>query len=847
MTTNRERCLGESDFIFGWICAPSLHTPGMRRRALLPVVLPLAMLVAASCGDNGSNAITPPGPDAEAGTPIADATLDVPFDHPRVPYEASKEPTVARVKVTAESVSTRADVQALMFAAGEMQISGEPFAEGFAGRKLDNYDRTYLPPDQYINDNGGDAMLPITDIFGYSTAVESYEYSKYHMNMVAQQTGCGLSLANGPVVASSPGATLLDKLRALSNDLMTTAGTDVAGYALLPPPLNNPQNFLGFRGLWPVFAPFKSFDPALKPHHEVVKSCTFQGGYGGIPTIGETVPEYECAYNSLHLGDTAGADTAADLIVRAARVEPVIGPGVMGLATWKEALWAIDFIGRLHDATSNPVETVANEDRAKVGTANNLVLGTQPAGATRGTYIGSTPLEGMWGLIMLSEMENAAEWLTGSLMTSNGTTLAGFPTRTDAASYDYTSPLRWFPAGVTATEDLSNPFPKVTGLSIADAQSRSEDLAALLLGHAMFFGMTDPRNAALGQLIGLQLTFDGSPFAADDGLAGHEDTMHDRALAVLRVAFIDLDRMHGDKTLGVTVDTATAPGGVLAQGATVTTTSLAHVVIALRQTLLTLNGAITQYGAADPDPAIDAKGILNPIGIHPLTADAGAQPTFSARVRSVLSADAAFVRDVLTKTDGSVANGATIASGVATASTTPATVESQAAAVRALTEGFLVSGDETYRTRARAVATRLQTAFYSPAARMYRGVQGGADEIHMTPERFGWLQSALRETHKVLHVAGDASLSRIVLEERIGRTNKLFLNGWDDLDGDEQVNIKTECLGARLQMSEQALTGELGRDEVGRSTSDRDEDCVPEIDNANVASVLAREVFFHAP
>ena len=61
----------------------------------------------------------------------------------------------------------------------------------------------------------------------------------------------------------------------------------------------------------------------------------------------------------------------------------------------------------------------------------------------------------------------------------------------------------------------------------------AEDLAAMLLGNAMFFGMTDPRNAAIGQLTGLQLTFDGDPFAADDGLANGQDTAHDRALALI--------------------------------------------------------------------------------------------------------------------------------------------------------------------------------------------------------------------------------------------------------------------------------------------------------------------------
>ena len=820
----------------------------MRRRSSLPLatatltlLAPFALAASTSCSSESPGA-TP----ADAGTGDAtagDALADAPIDHVRIPYDGSGPAPGARTKVTAEVVSPRADVQSLMFAAGEMQISGEPFAQHFAGRNLGNYDRTALPTDQYIVQTGGDAPTSLTDLFGFSTAVESYEYSKYHMNMISQETGAGLSLANGPVMlARETGATRLDKLRAHAARLFITAGTDVAGYAVLPAPASNNQNYLGFSGLWPVFAPFKSFDSTLQPHHEAVQSCTFAGGYGGIPTLGATLPEYECAYNSLHLGTTSGADPALDLAYRRTAVESVLVPAVLGFATWKQALWSIDFTSRLHDAKSNPVNDVAVADRPKVGSAGNLIVATDPAGAARGTYIGSTALEGMWGMMMLSEMENSAELAISQLTTTDGTTLGGFATRADAVAYDYTSPLRWFPAAVTVTEDLAVPYPAVTSYAIADAGSRSVDLAALLLGNAMFFGMTDARNAALGGQLGLTLTFDGAPFPADDGAAGFEDTAHDRALAVLRVAFVDLDRMHADPALGVVMDSATVTAGVVTRGTTVTTTALSHVIIGLRQTLLSLNAAITQYGASDPDPAIDAKGILNAFAIHPAQ---GGTPQFSSRVRQVFATNAAFVRDVLTKPDGSVANGATLAGGQFTADPAATTLEAQAAAVRALIEGFLVTGDPTFRDRARVVSTKLLTAFYSTPGLLFRGVLGGPDQVHMTPERFGWLQSALRETHKVVHLTGDPLLDRSALEPRIARVNKLFLNGWDDLNGDGVVDVNGECLGARMQLAEQSLTGELGRDDVGRSTSDRDKDCVPEIDDAQRASVLAAEVLFH--
>jgi hypothetical protein len=797
--------------------------------------LAAACWLAVACGGDDQGAAPDAGGDDAAVPPTGDAAIaDAVYE--RTPYDATSPPPVPRVPVYATAVSTRVDTQSLLFAAGEMQISGEPFASGFAGRNLGDYDRNYIPPDQYILDNGGDDPTPVTDLFGFSTAVESYEYSKYYMNMVVQESTAGVSLANGPLVSRLAGATSLDRLRARMNDLLSNAGTDVGGYATLPAPTNNDQNYLGFPGQWPSFLPFTDWDPSMNPTLAVVQSCTYQGGYGGVGFGTSIDPLYECAYNTTHLAN------------RETQVTKALTPAVLGFATWKQAIWAIDFAGRIHDTGNNPVTSVAASDLPTVGVHGNKVVGTAPPGAAAGTYIGSSPLEGMWGLTMLANTDNEAAWLVGSSMTADGTTLGGgFATTTAALHYDYTSPLAWFPAALSVTEDVTVvPYPALSAVTITDATSRTIDLSALLLGHAMLFGTSDPRNAGVGQRVGFQCVYDGDPFAADDGLADGEDTLHDRTLAVLRVAFVDLDRIHSDPTLGVLVDTATIAGGNVTRGGTVTTTTLAHAVLALRQTVLSLNGTISQYGAPDPSPEADLQGILNPLPFTPpasAVVDGGA-PVFSRRVRQVFEANAAFVRDVLTKADGTVANSATIANGQATLSTDPATIESQTSAARALTEGFLMTGDETYRTRARAVVTRLASDFYAPAARMFRQQAGGADAIHMTPERFAWLQSALRETHKTLQVPGDAVLDRAVLEERIARVNKLFLNGWDDLNGNRAVDKPTECLAARMQMAEQALTGELGRDGLGRPSNDRDGDCVSELAHAEKASVLASDILF---
>jgi hypothetical protein len=830
------------------------------RLALSPIGVCGFALYAAQCGESHH---------AAPQTVDAAAIPDTGPEYTRIPYTGLPTPEAGpRTPVAAEFTSTpvRTDTMQLMFAAGEMQTSGEPFASNFAGRVLSYYiySRYSGVPDQYYEpctgSNPNCLIAPVIDLFGFSTAVESYEYSKYHMNMVANQSGAGVSLINGPLIATLPGATPFEKLQTRMEALIGATGADIALYASLPPPANNPMNDFGFPGLWPNMAAYRSFDVSMTPETDAVVTCQPGApprGYGGVGQYGgQAVPRYECDYNTLRLNNPA------------TQAEHVIGPGILGYTTWKESLWAIDFTGRIHDSGNNPVNTVAPQYVTQVGQSGNMVQGVGcpagcvpgqcPTGCEHGVYIGSTPLEGMWGLSMIEELDNAGAWLLSSLATSDGATLTGMPSILAAIQYDYDSPLVWFPDAIQVTEQptggdggASDRYPSVAALAISDATSSSVDLAALAQGYSLFFGMTDGRNVGVGQQIGTQIEFGGSIFAADDGLPDGENTPHDRALGVMRMAFVDLDRMHTDPSTGIVVDTATVTGGAVTRAATVTTTSLGHVVIGLRHLLMACNASVSQYGAPDGDPTKDAFGILNSVAIHPPNSDGGAQPTFSARVRSVLMDQAQFVRDTLTASDGSVRNGATLVNGQWVATTDPTTLEAQSAALRVLIEaGFLDPGDTSWPDRARAVARTLLTAFWSDPARMFRGQAAGPDDVVMTPERFAWLQQGLREIYEAIWVQGDPLLDRSVLEDRIARVNKLYLNGWDDLNGNQKVDKPTECLAARLQLGEQALTGEIAANNNGYPVlqgPDAEKDCVLNIAYGDTASVLAGEVHFHSP
>ncbi|HSN10596.1 MAG TPA: hypothetical protein VLS51_00605, partial [Propionibacteriaceae bacterium] len=377
----------------------------MRNAVLLCVAGLGCVAIAASC--SSTEVTGDAGPEASSI-----------WDGNRAPYDGAQPPPVPRVPVSAQLVSSRVDAQGMMFAAGEMQISGEPFAEFFAGRNPTYYDRLYLPPDRYlVPDPVTHVPAAIVDPFGFSTMVESYEYSKYHMNSLVEVSGAGVSLVNGPMVLSGTAATPQDRLALRVSHVLQSAGTDVAGYATVPPPTNNPLNLLGFPGLRPVMAPYRDFDPTIAGTLLVVSACVTVTGYQGIP-LGGSTPEYECDYSSLHLGEP--------------QLTHAIVPAVLGFTTWKEALWGIDFVGRLHDTLDNPVDTVADADRASVGKQDNTVLGIASTYTMAGTYLGSTSLEGMWGLTMIDGMDNLDEWLLSSLTTQDGATLGGFATKSDA-------------------------------------------------------------------------------------------------------------------------------------------------------------------------------------------------------------------------------------------------------------------------------------------------------------------------------------------------------------------------------------------------------------------------------
>ncbi|HTR52330.1 MAG TPA: hypothetical protein VMJ10_16570, partial [Kofleriaceae bacterium] len=493
-----------------------------------------------------------------------------------------------------------------------------------------------------------------------------------------------------------------------------------------------------------------------------------------------------------------------------------------------------------------------------VGAAGNQIVGMDDTGAATaaGTYLGSSDIEGFQAQLFVAMLDSRAEDWLRSFATSDGATLTGFPSLAAALAYDEQQPLRWFPGQIAVAESADGDvFPRPAYM-LASANSALLDQLGVILGYATIYALTDTRNADVGGSQPALAYFDGDPFAADDQVADGEATLHDRALAMVRVAVVNLDRLHVDPSSGVFVDDVTMTGTTAARGTTLATTTAAYTVIALRTLTRALASQLELYSNETPDTA----GVASPLDALALHRAANPSETFSARVTELLRAHAALLYDHLTDSTGRAYDGWDVAAG---APVDPQdTLDAHAAAVRGLFAAYLATGDERYRTRAIAVFDRMAAVFYDPVARIWSATPAPVDSVEYTPLRFALVQSALRDMYELVAARPGGEALEPIYEDYLQRLNKLVLNGWDDRDLDKEIGWPAECVNVvdglprgGLQMAERTLTGETGRlrDEGGGGsgsnlggppTTDREQDCVPAIDAAKMSAALADSVTF---
>ena len=788
------------------------------------------VVVAAGCGSNSKS-------------PPADA-----------PPPAPTPPPV----ITATVNSTRFVTREHLLAAGEMQISGEPFAQAM-GRNLADYSRDHLPTDIYFDDSPI-AAGPWIDLPGFSTGVESYEYSKQPMNGLGFEYGAGTSLVYGPLInAGEVGAAATAKLAAMVQHFATGSNA-LARFVFAPNtyPIGNAsgninptgagtpaQNPIGWPGIWPTNHVFADFDPTIAPTGEIALACAISSDDdpGASGALG--CADYECDATTLHLTD------------RASQIDPILTPGADGFSAWKYGLWVLNYLQVMHDSTEAPVAYLDDPSQlSQVGSAGNTIVGDDGTGSATavGTYLGSSDIEGFQAQMFLTMLDNRAQdWLM-SLTTTDGQSLTGFGSIMAADSYGYGSTLQWFPGKVAVTEtaDADSGFPKPS-YALGSPNSDLLDLVGLAMGFAEIYSLTDTSNTNVGGAQPALAYFDGDPFPKDDQSADGEQTLHDRALGVVRVALVNMDRLHTDPASGLLVDSVTMAGATPTRGTTVSTTSVAYALLGLRTVLRSCSSQLQLYSNNTPDTAIG----VTPLDMLPIAYPTDGTLTFTGRMSQILRSEAGLLYNNLTDATGKAYAGWDVSQNAPT--DTSDSLDAHTAAIRGLFAAYLATGDEKYETRAIAVFDRMQSVFYDPVARIYGATPAPVTDVEMTPLRFALLQSSLRDMYELVAVRPGGEAREPVLEELVARVNKLFLNGWDDRDGNRLVDWPDECVNVQdslprggLQMAERTLTGEIGSLQealmpgMSRTpTSDREHDCVPEIDDAQLPAALADSVTYH--
>ena len=808
-------------------------------RALGLFVVAGAAALACSAGD-----ATPPAPDAGTSQQAEWASRLQTF----------------QLNVAAAGVDTTFDVANNLRCGVEMQLSGEPFAETM-GRVLADFSRDHLPTNIYFDPTipGGGGRV---DLVGFSTAVESYEYSKQMLNNVGLESGAGLSSAFGPVTnpSGATGAAALALLRANVQGFGSQSnGTShyihaATSWTATGPAGNNP---LGWPGIWPIMLPFTSFDPHIAPTNAngacSITSDDDPGATGAIAS-----DNYECDYTGLHLPD------------RSAQTSGTVDPGSSGWHSWKAMLWVLNYLQVMHDSQENPIDTVPSDQLALVGTPANTILGSAGPGnpSVPGVFLGSSDIEGFQAAMFI-QMANdqVMEWLT-TLTTTDGSTLGGFASENDALAYNTSSPLRWFPGSLKVTESAdASGFPRPTRFTIVSPDSHLLDLAGMVGAYSSLYALTDTQNLNTGGSQPAMAYFDGSPFAADDQIANGQPTTHDRMLSILRVLVVNIERLHRDPTTGLLVDDVSMAGGTVQRGTTISADVAAYALLSLRTARRAVDSELTLYSNTTPD----LEGA--PCLMDSLPAIAG-RP-FSAELDSLIDSLAGVFYDSLTSANGTAYLGWDVSTGKPTDSGT--NLDAHTAAIRGLLVAYLATGNVMYRERAQLVYQRLDSEFYFAPGRVYQETAGGTPKsVTFTPLRFGLLQGALRDMYELVGVNTGYSALGAQLLDRVARLNKLVLDGWDDRDQDEEVEWPQECVryvtnytgpGSEvpvselgngntlvmggLQMAERTLTGEIGSiadvpmPGVPRIvTTDRQTNCVPEVSAVGLPAGLASSITF---
>ena len=274
---------------------------------------------------------------------------------------------------------------------------------------------------------------------GFSTGVESYEYSKQPMNNLAFESGAGTVARLRAARSTRRGATGAGarcSARAAGSST-SRRGSNAVERASFTRDGRRPTT----RSAGPA-----SGRRCSRSRSSTRRSMPTQRVDAAARSAPTTTPARAARSSAPTTSATPRRCTCR--IARRSRSRRST-PGADGFAGWKYGALGPQLPagharldggrGRHRAATSSSRSSARRATRSSAPT-------TRARRPSPGTFLGSSDIEGFQAQMFIQMLDNRAEqWLT-QLTTTDGATLAGFASLSDALAYDYAAPLRWFPA-----------------------------------------------------------------------------------------------------------------------------------------------------------------------------------------------------------------------------------------------------------------------------------------------------------------------------------------------------------------------------------------------------------------
>ena len=328
-----------------------------------------------------------------------------------------------------------------------------------------------------------------------------------------------------------------------------------------------------------------------------------------------------------------------------------IGPGASGWAGWKEALWALNYLQVMHDPNENGrqhrARRPARARRDARATRSSATAGPERRPCRGRTSGRATSRDSRRRTSSRSSTTRREQWLT-ALTTTDGATLGWVREhrrrprlqRRRARSRGSLEPS---PSRRRRTRAASRDPASYT---IASPDSDLLDLAGMLGAFSSIYALTDQSNTQTGGAQPALAYFDGDPFPVQNQTPTGAPTLHDRALAMMRVA----GREHG---LGST--------SIRRRGSSSMTSTLAGGNVVERDDAVDRHGGVRAPVA--PHRAARARLAARPLQQHEAGHAGGPLPArlvpgratgsrFGARLDALIESLSSVFYDKLTTADG---------------------------------------------------------------------------------------------------------------------------------------------------------------------------------------------------